>query len=281
MNSNRIISIEGNIGSGKSTLLEELKHHLGNRFSGINIIFLPEPVDDWSSITDENDTQILKLFYNDTAKYAFSFQIMAYISRLALLKKTINENSNSIIITERSLFTDKFVFAKMLYDNKDISEVDYKIYLKWFDVFATDFPIDKVIYVKTSPTVCLSRVNTRSRDGESSISLDYLTSCHDYHEKMLEQTKDCFCKKQLIINGDDDINQNITIMLDRFKLIEDFLFKPKSPSSPAISTSSSIFSFSYDSERGIPSPSRIKSYKSFNSFNSLQSLSEKFGEENV
>ena len=44
--------------------------------------------------------------------------MMAYISRLAQLKKIIKEHPWSIIITERSIFTDRNVFAKMLYDNK-------------------------------------------------------------------------------------------------------------------------------------------------------------------
>ena len=43
---------------------------------------------------------------------AFPFQMMAYISRLSLLKNAIRENPDSIIICERCLQTDKYVFAK-------------------------------------------------------------------------------------------------------------------------------------------------------------------------
>ena len=57
---------------------------------------------------------------------------MAYISRLAILKKAVDENPGAIIVTERSLYTDRYVFAKMLYDSGNIEEVDYLIYMKWF-----------------------------------------------------------------------------------------------------------------------------------------------------
>ncbi len=122
----QIVSIEGNIGSGKSTLLANLRKHFNkNTF----IIFLKEPVDEWSKIKDENGITILEKFYADQDKYSFSFQMMAYISRLKLLKDTINQIKTTndkpikeqyIIITERSLFTDKMVFAKMLYDTGKI-----------------------------------------------------------------------------------------------------------------------------------------------------------------
>jgi hypothetical protein len=59
--------------------------------------------------------------------------MMAFISRLSILKKTMKENKNCIIITERSLFTDKFVFAQMLFDKGKIEDVNFKIYLEWFN----------------------------------------------------------------------------------------------------------------------------------------------------
>jgi deoxyadenosine/deoxycytidine kinase len=102
------------------------------------------------------------------------------------LKKSIEENPNAIVITERSLFTDKFVFAKMLYDSKKMESVEYQIYLKWFDNFVNDFPINCTIYVKTDPDMCHTRIAKRSRNGESTISLDYLNDCHKYHESMMQ-----------------------------------------------------------------------------------------------
>ena len=103
----RIISIDGNIGSGKSTLLSNLKDFYKNN---PNIIFLKEPVSDWENIKDSNDTTMIQKFYADQEKYSFSFQMMAYISRLSIIKNAIKANPNAIFITERSLLTDKYVY---------------------------------------------------------------------------------------------------------------------------------------------------------------------------
>ena len=181
-----IISIEGNIGSGKSTLLRYLNNVSSFRENTHKWIFLQEPVDDWEKIRDNDGTTMLEKFYGNQEKYAFSFQIMAYISRLAKLKKAVEENPQAIIVTERSLFTDKYVFAKMLYDDGKIEEVNYQIYQTWFNTFVEDYPISGYIYVNTDPTVCCERVNKRSRDGEDTISLDYLKSCHEYHSQMMD-----------------------------------------------------------------------------------------------
>lgn len=195
-----IVSLEGNIGSGKSTLMR----YLTQQYEGKkHIVFLQEPVDEWSEVKDENDVTILEKFYADQKKYAFSFQMMAYISRLALLKKTRDENPDAIIVTERSLYTDRYVFAKMLYETRDIEEVNYKIYLKWFDCFVKDYPIDKVIYVNTPPPTCLTRIIQRSRNAEVSMPISYLNKCHLYHERMIEGI---YKDNTLVLDGSNDFN---------------------------------------------------------------------------
>lgn len=201
----QIISIEGNIGSGKSTLLDNIKQ---DNINNDNIIFLQEPVNEWEKIKDEEGNTILKKFYEDQEKYSFSFQMMAYISRLSLLKKAIKNNPNKIIVTERSLYTDKLVFAKMLYEAKKIELVNYKIYLNWFDEFIEDLPINKIIYVKTDFNICYDRIIKRSRNGESTISKKYLEDCNTYHNNMIYKDLKNEVEDILVINGNIDINNN-------------------------------------------------------------------------
>ena len=88
----RIYSFEGNIGSGKSTLITllEKEKKLCDYFLN-NIVYLHEPVDVWATIKDHNDVTILEKFYEDQEKYAFSFQMMAYISRIAQLRNAVKE----------------------------------------------------------------------------------------------------------------------------------------------------------------------------------------------
>jgi deoxyadenosine/deoxycytidine kinase len=197
----RIFSIDGNIGSGKSTLLNHLKEHYKN---DANVIFADEPVSEWQTICDATGTSMLEKFYTDQKTYSFPFQMMAYISRLDILRKIVKSSPNVIIITERSLHTDRLVFAKMLFDSGLIEDVNYQIYLKWFDTFIEDYPISGVIYVKTDPSVCFDRIKQRSRTGESEIPIEYLTKCDMYHESMMKEIH-ILSNNILTLNGNQDI----------------------------------------------------------------------------
>jgi deoxyadenosine/deoxycytidine kinase len=171
--------------------------------------------------------------------------MMAYISRLKLLKDTINqikiqednlmnerreedhyiELPKYIIITERSLFTDKMVFAKMLYDTGKIEYVNYQIYLNWFNTFSEEFPIHKVIYVKTDPNICHQRIGKRRRGGEQLIPIDYLKSSNNYHDNMLDKSSpDCVCKEQIVLDGNHDIYENEDILKEWINSIEKFIY---------------------------------------------------------
>jgi deoxyadenosine/deoxycytidine kinase len=112
----------------------------------------------------------------------------------------------------------------MLYDSGKIEYINYQIYLNWFDAFADEFPVDKIIYVKADPEVCHNRINKRSRDGEDNIPLEYLTSCNEYHEKMLDiNLDDCVCDNQLVLDGNNDIYENNNILVEWLSTINDFI----------------------------------------------------------
>ncbi len=195
-----IISVEGNIGSGKSTLLAQMQ----TRFSGNKEwLFLQEPVHLWNEIKDAAGETILSKFYADPAKYAFAFQIMAYTTRLHLLRNLIKENPQcKLIICERSLEADKHIFAKMLHDDGSIEDVNYQIYSQFFSEYTEAFSLNAVIYVNADAEVCHKRVQKRSRTGESNISLDYLQKCREYHEVWLNTET----KPILNINANIDVN---------------------------------------------------------------------------
>lgn len=225
-----IVSIEGNIGSGKSTLQAALRNYYNGN---ARVVFLREPVDEWAKITDAAGVTILEKFYADQYKYSFSFQMMAYVSRLKVLRDTLleikkgsSDNDHIVIITERSLYTDKLVFAKMLFDSGKIEDVNYKIYLNWFDTFSGEFPVEKIIYVNTKPELCYNRIHIRSREGEESIPLEYLESCNNYHNAMLDVTScECVCINQLVLDGNVDIYENNGQLDVWMSMIDDFISK--------------------------------------------------------
>lgn len=181
-----ILSIEGNIGSGKSTFVQNLKDNIApecENGSPLRVCFLQEPVDEWNQIRDSTGKTILECYYEDQQAYAFTFQMMAYITRLNRIKEALAGNYD-VIIMERSLQTDRLVFAQMLKDEAKISEIEFAVYTKWFDSFQAEIPRCHTVYLRTTPEIALERVQRRAREGED-IPFDYLAKCHSYHERWL------------------------------------------------------------------------------------------------
>lgn len=201
-----IISIEGNIGAGKSTIIDNLSRMLeGNE----EVIMLKEPVDIWESIREKSTGEnILQKFYKDSQKYAFSFQVMAYVTRLSMLRNTIRENPNcKIIICERSLDADRNIFAKMLFDDGQIEDIHYQIYLRFYNEYAKEYQLDGIVYIDADAEVCHRRIAKRSRDGESGIPLEYLQKCKQYCDEWLQSIQSS--TDVLHINTNEDVIYNI------------------------------------------------------------------------
>ena len=212
-NASKIYSIEGNIGSGKSTIIKILKEHFK---SNDNIVFLLEPVDEWNTICD-NDKTILEKYYENKKQYAFSFQMMAYISRLSQLKEALKKGYE-YIITERSLATDKNVFAKMLYDDNEIDDINYQIYNKWFDEFIKDIPSINYIYIKTDTVIAEARIVERARKGENKIAFEYLQKCSNYHEQWFNSITN-----YLKINGNINLNNEPSYINEIIRQFDDYI----------------------------------------------------------
>ena len=223
-----IISIEGNIGSGKSTLLEYLlkSEEITKQNNNVKFFLINEPVDLWNDIKDENGTTILEKFYKSPSKYAFSFQMMAYVTRFERIYDTYisvcseaekNQDTKYIIFTERCLYTDKHVFAKMLYQANNMESIEYSIYNKWFNAFINWIPINKILYVKANPILCYKRVGLRDRDGEDKITLEYLEMCDKYHRDMMNEMSniDIF-----ILDGNENIHEEKTWYIWKNKILQ-------------------------------------------------------------
>tara|TARA_A100001015_G_scaffold321594_1_gene453265 strand:- start:3171 stop:4274 length:1104 start_codon:yes stop_codon:yes gene_type:complete len=209
-NTQQIFTIEGNIGSGKSTFVKQLKDYYKDNN---NIYFLEEPVEEWNEIKDKDNKNMIEKYYENQNRYAFTFQMMAYITRISKLIKALKDGYN-IIITERCIYTDKNVFAKMLYNENKIEEVEYQIYNKWFEEFTSNIPDIKVIYLKTKPEIAKKRIDLRNRKGEDNIPLEYLKKCHIYHDNWVNNTK---TDNKLILDGNINNNEDpdyINILLN-------------------------------------------------------------------
>ena len=207
-----IFSLEGNIGSGKSTLVNDLKVKLPKTIKGKSLIFLQEPVELWSKIKQDGK-DIIQLFYEDKVKYAFPFQMLAYISRLNIINEIIKENPDSIIISERSVYTDCNVFAKMLHDENLINMAEFQIHKLWFDSFEKNLTKHRFIFLNTNAQECLKRIKKRARNGEQEINETYVKTCEYYHINWLKNYN-----SQVVCNLDDGL-----FLEDKVKLMYDYI----------------------------------------------------------
>jgi deoxyadenosine/deoxycytidine kinase len=191
----RIVSVEGNIGGGKSTLIEKLQEKYINdrRFH-----FLLEPVDQWEKIRDKNGKNMLQKYYDNPTRYAFAFQIMAFQTRLQLLKDTLEyiDDEVTTIVMERSLDADYQIFAKMLAEEGLMEDVEFEIYKGMSAEALKEYGVDGIIWLDTDYEECFRRVQKRSREGEENgkIALAYLRKCHEYHIEWLGADTGFVCR---------------------------------------------------------------------------------------
>ena len=177
-----VISLDGNIGAGKSTFLAALAEAMPE------VDVVQEPVGEWMTLKNADGKSLLELFYDDKRRWGYTFQNCAILTRLRTIRDAIATSKKRVIITERSVLTDRHVFAEMLRASGDIDNLEWQLYMKWFDSFASDLPIRGVVYLTTGVGTSAGRIVTRGRHGEEHIPLDYLAALDDQHHRWLAAT---------------------------------------------------------------------------------------------
>jgi deoxyadenosine/deoxycytidine kinase len=197
-----LINIDGIIGVGKTTFINKLKKIF------TNCSFIDENVSEWINIYNNNDDNILNRFYTNMSRYSFTFQNFVFIQKYMSLLDKIKEG-NQFIFMDRSSDTDRYVFAKIQHDNKNMSDIEWNIYNKWCDtisIYLNNFK-QKVIYLQCNPSVALTRIKKRGRIEEKSISLEYLIKLHIYHENLMNLYDN---DDKIVIDYNDDMTDDET-----------------------------------------------------------------------
>jgi thymidine kinase/deoxynucleoside kinase len=122
--------------------------------------------------------------YDDPKRWGYLFQ--SYVL-LTMMKQHHRSQEKTLGIMERSVYSARYCFVENLHINNIIDDAEYSSYCQWFNYLtAVQRPhLDLIVYLRTSPEVCLERTLKRARKEEKPVTLEYLQSLHDRHEEWL------------------------------------------------------------------------------------------------
>lgn len=166
---NMHIAVSGNIGAGKTTLTEMLAKHYG---------WHPE-------FESTDDNPYLEDFYGDMHKWAFHLQIYFLNSRFEQINRL--RTGDKTIIQDRTIYEDAYIFAKSLHKQGFFKDRDYKNYKAIFDSMINFVKApDLLIYLKSDISKLVKNIETRGRDYESQIRIDYLKGLNQHYEDWID-----------------------------------------------------------------------------------------------
>lgn len=220
----RSIIVEGNIGAGKSTFLRLIGQALD-----VQIVY--EPHEKWQDVNGAGN--LLDAFYADTKRWAYTFQSYAFITRVLEQEAYLKKATHPVQILERSVYSDRYCFAKNCYQMGTMSALEWKLYQEWFSWLIQDY-VKKphgFIYLKTDPEICYERLLKRSRSEEKAVPLDYLQKLHAKHEDWLVDKKDVADHIKnipvLILECNKEFEADTAEMAQHIKKIKEFLGLPQ------------------------------------------------------
>ncbi|MAZ30604.1 MAG: deoxynucleoside kinase [Flavobacteriales bacterium] len=179
------IAVAGNIGVGKTTLTELLAKN-----------FSWEP-----HFESVDDNPYLDDFYTDMQRWAFNLQVYFLNSRFAQLKQIQESGIN--IIQDRTIYEDAHIFAPNLHAMGLMTTRDFDNYKTLFDLMASFVsPPDLLIYLRASVPTLVEQIQSRGREYESSIRIDYLTRLNERYEAWISG----YDKGKLLIIETDDLD---------------------------------------------------------------------------
>lgn len=185
------VTIEGIIGAGKSTVLRWLKE----RAQGPTKI-IEEPVEKWVR------TGQLGKFYEDPAKYAYSFQ------QEVLKSFETNEVTGDLIVRERSPFSSFYVFAAIQHALSNISISEFNRLEKRLGTILKDYDTPHlIIYLQVDRNIATERIRLRNRSGENLLREGYMKEVEALHDNIFVENKGVFKIPVVTIDANRQIEE--------------------------------------------------------------------------
>lgn len=179
----KYVAIAGNIGAGKSSLTRLLSNHFK-----------------WEAYFERvEDNPYLADFYADMRRWSFNLQVFFLSSRFNQQQEI--ENLPHSVVQDRSIYEDAEIFARNLHDMALMSQRDYENYSELFKIMTSYLtPPDLLVYLRASVPTLVEHIQSRGREFESNISIDYLKRLNELYEDWVDRYH---VGPKLIINVDD------------------------------------------------------------------------------
>lgn len=164
-----LVLVAGNIGTGKTSLTERLGTRLGWR----------------TSFESVADNPYLAEFYADMRQWSFHLQVF-FLGHRAQQHLEL-ANSPQSAISDRSIYEDAHIFARVLHHLDNLSERDYLSYRRVFDMVVAGLPRpDLLLYLKAPVPVLLDRIHRRGRAMESGVTGEYLSLLEAFYDEWMQ-----------------------------------------------------------------------------------------------
>ena len=179
------IAVAGNIGSGKTTLTRLLSKHYG-----------------WEAhYEDVDENPYLNDFYNDMQRWSFNLQIFFLNSRFSQVMDI--RKSGKSVIQDRTIYEDAYIFAPNLHAMGLMTTRDFENYFSLFNLMDSFIQApDLLIYLRASVPRLVSQIQSRGREYEEAIRLDYLKRLNERYEAWISN----YDKGKLLIVDVDENN---------------------------------------------------------------------------
>ena len=149
------IAIEGNIGVGKTTLCEMLARDYNCRLI----------------LEQFTDNPFLPFFYKEPERYAFPVELFFMTERHKQLQSDLSQQD----LFQQLIVSDYFFFKTLLFARNNLSDEEFRLFQRLFNILKTNFPPPEIIVFLHRPVdELLANIKKRNRSYEADITPEYL-----------------------------------------------------------------------------------------------------------
>lgn len=167
-----LITLAGTVGVGKSTLTR----------------ILSEALDFKAAFEKVDGNPYLEDYYSDFKTWSFHLQMYFLAERFKQQKRMHEEGLG--YVQDRSIYEDVGIFARLQYDEGNMSRRDYETYHSLFEamVMSPYFPKpDVLIYIDGSFESIMKRIHNRGREMETNTPVSFWENLYERYQDWISQ----------------------------------------------------------------------------------------------